>query len=100
MLIIAIVFIQKFSGNTTYSRATDENGTLATTGALSDEVCKINGMASNCHEWTTETHSYANHSCVFRGYMYTCLRGYPSDPSDPNNTVCSNSWDFRPLLYW
>ena len=60
----AIVYIQTFSGDTDYSYQTSKNtsssgpkntGNLVTTN---DEVCKINDMASNCCEYTTEYSTY------------------------------------------
>ena len=69
----AIVYIQNFSGDTDYSyqKATSINSSLTNTGANGDEVCKINDMASNTYEWTTEyctyTNSYSVRPCTIRG---------------------------------
>ena len=69
----AIVYIQE-AGNTNYANKTSVNSSLANTGANKDEVCKINDMASNCYEWTTEYSSFANYlnayPCVVRGGYY------------------------------
>ena len=69
----AIVYIQE-AGNTNYANKTSVNSSLANTGANKDEVCKINDMASNCYEWTTEYSSFANYlnayHCVVRGGIY------------------------------
>ena len=52
----AIVYIQNFSGDTDYSMQDGKsiNSSLTNTGVNGDEVCKINDMASNMREWTTE----------------------------------------------
>ena len=55
----AIVYIQE-AGNTNYSNQTSKNSSLANTGANNDEVCKINDMASNCFEFTTESSDGTN----------------------------------------
>ena len=69
----AIVFIEKCGTNGNYANKTDGNGTLKTTGNNSDEQCKINDMAGNIFEWTTETYSDTGYPCVVRGgdYNYT-----------------------------
>ena len=77
----AIVYIQKFSGETDYSRQTSKNtsgpGNTGRTDNTKDEVCKINDMASNTCEWTTEYSTFTNGSdprpCTNRGgnYLFT-----------------------------
>ena len=77
----AIVYIQE-AGNTNYAnqKGRDINTSLTNTGTKQDEVCKINDMASNCVEFTTEYSSHAlngnAHPCVDRGgnygYSNTC----------------------------
>ena len=66
----AIVYIQNFSGDTDYSRQNSLNTSLANTGVNSDEKCKINDMASNAYEWTTEYCTHASSSnagpCTYR----------------------------------
>ena len=66
----AIVYIQE-AGNSNYANQNSKNTTLANTGTNNDEVCKINDMASNIYEWTTEHSSggYGSFSfpCVVRG---------------------------------
>ena len=101
----AILYIQKFSGDTDYSRQDGHsiNSKLTNTGKNSDEVCKIHDMASNCSEWATEYSTYVNSSnaspCVIRGGYYnsstnfTSFRGYyDATHSDENRT-------FRCILY-
>ena len=69
----AIVFIQE-AGKTNYANQGSKNSTLANTGSNSDEVCKINDMASNIAEWTTEYSSNTSSStafpCTNRGGYY------------------------------
>ena len=84
----AIVYIQNFSGDTDYSYQTSKNTSLSNTGVNGDEVCKINDMASNTYEWTTEYSTYTSSSnaapCTFRGEgcdvsnNYTSSRNYYS----------------------
>ncbi len=61
----AIVYIQNFSGDTDYSRQNSLNKRLANTGVNSDEKCKINDMASNTTEWTTEYCTNSGGSTAF-----------------------------------
>ena len=75
----AIVYIQE-AGNSNYANQGSKNSSLANTGKNIDEVCKINDMASNILEWTTEYSSdtygdYAYHCSVRGGYYdgsYLC----------------------------
>ena len=68
----AIVFIQE-CGHTNYANQDGNsiNSSLTNTGTKQDEVCKINDMASNIREWTTEYSSNALSSraghCTVRG---------------------------------
>ena len=83
----AIVFIQE-CGHTNYANQDGQsiNGKLTNTGTRQDEKCKINDMASNLQEWTTEYSSFTNSSgaipCTSRGgyyfssYYYTAFRSY------------------------
>ena len=99
----AIVYIQKFSNDSDYSIKTAKKTTLDNTGKNDDEVCKINDMASNCCEWTTEYSQYTSNSCaypcarrggnVFESTNYTALR--VSNQSHVFNRACT----FRPILY-
>ena len=99
----AIVYIQNFSGDTDYSYQTTQNTSLSNTGVNGDEVCKINDMASNTYEWTTEYSTYAYSSnaspCTGRGgsyfgsSYYTGLRYYGSA------TYSGKHYTFRPTLY-
>ena len=77
----AIVYIQE-AGNTNYAnqKGIDINTSLTNTGTKQDEVCKINDMASNCVEWTTEYSSGANNGygypCVTRGSVFIFSNGF------------------------
>ena len=59
----AIVFIQKFSGDTDYSKQNRVQATFSTTGTAHDSNnnydvrCNIYDMAGNAKEWSTETSS-------------------------------------------
>ena len=95
----AILFIQTFGENSTYSRKTSVNGSFANKGTDADKIRNIYDMASNCLEWTTETCSGSVGPCVHRGglcgnsYFYTSIRYNGSTPDH------SNVFSFRPLLY-
>jgi len=99
----AIVYIQNFSGDTDYSRQNSLNTSLANTGVNSDEKCKINDMASNAYEWTTEYCTHASSSnagpCTYRWGSYI----YNSNYTDSRYSVYalySNSFiSFRCELY-
>ena len=100
----AIVYIQTATGNTAYSKQNrGSNTSIVSTGMTGDEQCKINDMAKNIYEWTTEsstsTASGVSRPCVDRGGVYyndvyfTALRhGYSTTNSYPY-------LGFRPLLY-
>ena len=70
----AVVYIQE-AGNSNYANKTSKNATLANTGTNADEVCKINDMASNLSELTTEYSNFINNvnnafPCTQRGGSY------------------------------
>lgn len=99
----AIVYIQTFSGDEDYSYQTSRNtgNYPANTGVNNDEVCKINDMASNDIEWTTEystnQNSYFANPCVSRGGgsrddYHTATR------INDNATFSSKLLTFRPML--
>ena len=97
----AIVYIQEV-GNSNYANQTSKNTSLANTGANNDEVCKINDMASNMLEWTTEYSSYisshAAYPCTIRGGFYY-NSGYSADSRLDNNATGSHNRGFRLSLY-
>ena len=107
----AIAYIQE-AGIINYAnkRGTDINTELTNTGTKQDEACKINDMASNLFEWTTEycTSNYVSPPitragggngapCTVRGGIYdnnnyfTCGRG--------SYTNTDNVGGFRITLY-
>ena len=99
----AIVYIQNFSEDTDYSYQNSKNTNLSNTGVNKDEVCKINDMASNTYEWTTEysaiTGSSSAGPCTPRGG--SCF-GSSSFTSNRFYSIATNSnkaTTFRPTLY-
>ncbi len=99
----AIVYIQNFSGDTDYSKQNSLNTRLANTGVNNDEKCKINDMASNTAEWTTEYCTYASSSYA---YPCACRGGYCYDSSyytgSRNHNIATfsiNGISFRCALY-
>lgn len=109
----AIVFIQKFgeeSNSSTYSRTaglsainTSEPQTTGTnilqaTGKT-DKQCNIFDMAGNTFEWSTETSSYSDVPCVFRGGIYRSSDHYTSYRDTDSTSGSENNNSFRPLLY-
>ncbi|MGN1270305.1 MAG: hypothetical protein ACI4UU_05525, partial [Clostridia bacterium] len=103
----AIVFIQKYSSNTAYSKQTSENTSLANTGertGTTDKVCNIYDMASNTIEWTTEYSTDTNISyafpCVYRGGYYDNSFSYTAyrDDNDATNSYY-DFFSFRLTLY-
>ena len=98
----AIVFIQE-AGHANYANKTDGNGILKNTGEIGEEVCKINDMASNLLEWTTEYSTYTTSSkanpCSIRGgyYFYSSLYTAIRDYDRANNSFSSKG--FRLTLY-
>ncbi|MGN1270163.1 MAG: hypothetical protein ACI4UU_04795, partial [Clostridia bacterium] len=103
----AIVFIQKYSSNTAYSKQTSKNSSLANTGertGTTDKVCNIYDMASNIKEWTTEYSALAisktNSACVDRGGNYGDLGTNPSAYRDcADATWLYYNISFRLTLY-
>ena len=99
----AVVYIQNFSGDTDYSYQSSKNTSLANTGANSDEVCKINDMASNTREWTTEysnniLNSMANPCNIRGGYSYSS-NSYTSYRDYNYASSTSIYYTFRTTLY-
>ncbi len=97
----AIVYIQE-AGNSNYANQTSKNSSLANTGANTDVVCKINDMASNVREWTTEYSSYTRSSaypCTGRGGYYTYSHYYTAYRDYNDATVSRNDFGFRLSLY-
>ena len=101
----AIVYIQIFSGDTDYSwqDGPSINSLLTNTGANKDEKCKINDMASNDLEWTTEYSTRINNSyaypCTSRGGYYDNSDIYTSYRNNGNATDSNEGYTFRSILY-
>ena len=97
------MYIQNFSGDTDYSRQNSLNTSLANTGVNSDEKCKINDMASNIYEWTTEyctgTRSSIATPPTSRGGGYYGSNGYTDNRSNCSATYSNNYFSFRCALY-
>ena len=98
-----LVYIQKFSGDKDYSRQMNIMSSLANTGTNNDEKCKINDMASNCNEWTTEcstvTYSSYAYPCVYRGGVYNQSDSDTQIRYHREATDSSKYWTFRYILY-
>ena len=107
----ALVYIENCSSYYGYSTADGYsiNSSLTNTGVNGDEVCKINDMASNTYEWTTEycsyTDKFSSYPCTFRGGCYLDSQGSPrgrfaykawlSEPA----TYSNEQFSFRSVLY-
>ena len=79
----AISYIQKCSENANYSRKSAISASINNTGVSKDEICKINDMAANAIEWTTEYTTYilnnkANPCSIRGGTCYNPTNTYPS----------------------
>ena len=104
----AIVYIQEAS-TPNYANATRKHTSLSNTGNLAegvkDEVCKINDMASNVAEWTTEYSSYTDSNaalpCVGRGGFYADDSSYYTAFRSSYSNASHNYFflGFRLLLY-
>ena len=98
----AIVFIQE-AGHANYANKTDGNGILKNTGEIGEEVCKINDMASNLLEWTTEYSTYTSSSfaypCLYRGGYYNSSYEWTANRSNFHATVSTCTTGFRLTLY-
>ena len=103
----ALVFIQKFGGEefSNYSTKKNLGGSQDTkTGSLKDEALKINDMAGNRSEWSTETSNHkingSPYPCVSRGGNY-----FNGDYSSAVRIIKSASgadgyiFSFRSILY-
>ncbi|MGN1270110.1 MAG: hypothetical protein ACI4UU_04500 [Clostridia bacterium] len=103
----AIVFIQKYSSNTAYSKQTSENTSLANTGertGTTDKVCNIYDMASNNAEWSTEYSTYISsryaYPCMNIGGVYTGSNYYyTATRYDCRATDSGDNISFRFILY-
>ena len=107
----AIVFLQTFDNRenkeslTPYSRQNSLNNSLASKGtnnlsdaSKKDVICNVWDMASNCREWTTETCSYSDLPCTYRGGYYHNSYNYTSGRGGGTSFSCDYI-SFRLLLY-
>ena len=100
----AIVYIQECE-KANYANQDGEtiNINLTNTGTGQDEVCKINDMASNIVEWTTEYSSSTSSSnaypCTYRGGDYYGSLDYTAYRGSNNATDSNDSMGFRLSLY-
>jgi len=99
----AIVFIQKYSGNSNYANKKSVNTSKLNTGKAGDRVCNIHDMALNCWEWSTEhstgTNSFGSYPCVVRGGSYDRRSYTTSSRSSDYTTFSDIDISFRPLCY-
>ncbi len=99
----ALVFVQKYSGNTNYANKTTVNSSLLNTGVSGDKACNIYDMASNCYEWNTEHSTYTssgnNAPCIARGGCCNGSNRPASFRCTYNLTISSGLMSFRPLIY-
>ena len=97
-----IVYIQE-AGNSNYANQKSKNSSLADTGVNNDEVCKINDIASNILELTTEhssgTLGSTAYTCVFRGGGYDGSYNYTAFRDAYYATHSSYNLGFRLSLY-
>ena len=96
----AITFIQNCTDKTNYANQKRLNTSFSSTGTTNDNPCNIFDMASNIHEWTTETSSVRgfDYPCVDRGGGYDS-EYYTSDRIYNKTSSISDGIGFRPLLY-
>ena len=98
----AIVYIQE-AGHTNYANETSVNSRLSNTGVNEDDACKINDMASNAREWTTEYSNYADsvdaYPCVNRGGNFGYSDNYTSCRYINYATSSYRDFGFRLILY-
>ena len=99
----AIVFIQKYSGNSNYANQNGKsiNSSKQNTGKAGDKICNVHDMAANCYEWSTEccTNDNTGNTCVSRGGHYLNTSYYTSVRSGTTTSYSGGTNSFRPLLY-
>ena len=95
----AIIFIQKYSGNTNYANKTSVNTGKLNTGKAEDKVCNIRDMTSNCAEWSTEHYTNTTSPCIRRGGNYNSSNITTSSRVCYATTSSETLISFRPLLY-
>ena len=108
----AVYFLQKFDNRTNkaslkpYSQQNSLNYDLASQGtnnltdaSKQDVICNVYDMASNCHEWTTETCSSFYSRCTYRGGYYINIGNYTSTRENVGTSFSRAYISFRSLLY-
>ena len=95
----AILFIQTFGENSSYSRKNSVNTSYANKGTEADKERNIYDMASNCWELSTETSSNSSYPCTARGGYYGNSSNYTSDRVSGYPAYSDGNISFRPLLY-
>ena len=100
----AIVYIQEATGRDyANQKGSSINSSLTNTGTKQDEVCKINDMASNVYEWTTEYSSYPTTSlalpCTGRGGFTTVAATVRLAASTIQPLAAARPLGFRFSLY-
>ena len=101
----AIVFIQTFSEDKDYSLQNRLQDTLTTTGNAHDSnnnydvKCNIYDMAGNTREWTTETSTLEQSSCISRGGNYSGERSHTAGRSNDSNDYSNTHISFRSIIY-
>ncbi len=98
----AIVFIQE-AGHANYANQNSKNDSLSNTGTNNDEVGKVNDMASNLWEWTTEYSTNVSGSaatpCNGKGGDYPDSASYTATRGNYHATFSNNIVGFRLTLY-
>ena len=96
----AILFIQKFEDEDYSTRKGLGGGTHGTkTGDLEDEVLKINDMAGNRWEWSTETYRDFDFPCVYRGGNFKYGENNSAHRYGSRTSNAHSLLSFRPILY-
>lgn len=99
----AVLYIQSM-GHINFANQKDANGTLKNTGTTGDEKCKINDMASNGCEWTTEygndSNSTATWPCTSRGGFYYSGNFWTTYRNPNKAGGLDDSITFRSILYF
>ena len=102
----AVLFIQKYSGDSDYSGQNRLQNTLANTGEATDGTnndvrCNIYDMAGNTREWNTETYVYnsTRYPCVARGGVFNTANFYTGVRTTNLTTHSTNLISFRSTLY-
>ncbi len=103
----AVVYIQEAKNiNYAYKCGHLINSNLTNTGTKQDEVCKINDMASNIQEYTTEyftaIHYRPGYHCVRRGGRFNIVNNnifYTINRNGNDPVSVDNNIGFRIIIY-